>query len=68
MDDGHRPARFLKLFQPAAAYWDGERATEWAGNRDALAVLEEARKEIEVFRRYSDYFSYCFFVMRRSAA
>ena len=42
-----------------------KRAVDWAGNADAQAVLEEARQEIAVFREYSDYYSYGFFVMRR---
>ena len=41
-----------------------EKETEWKGIRAAEAVLAGARKEISVFRRYSDYFSYAFFVMR----
>lgn len=36
----------------------------WSGNADAVAVLFEARKEISLFRKYSDYFSYAFFIMR----
>jgi SAM-dependent methyltransferase len=42
-----------------------KKSAEWSGNADALAVLEEARNEIEVFRQYSSYYSYGFFVMRR---
>jgi SAM-dependent methyltransferase len=41
-----------------------EKESEWQGVEAATAVLEEARKEISTFRRYSDYFSYAFFVMR----
>lgn len=54
-----------------AEYYDpmekliAEKCSEWAGIPDALAVLEEARNEIEVFRKYSSYYSYGFFVMRR---
>lgn len=54
-----------------AEYYDpmekliAEKRSEWAGIPDALAVLEEARNEIEVFRKYSSYYSYGFFVMRR---
>lgn len=36
----------------------------WSGNSDAEAVLSEARNEISVFRKYSDYFGYAFFTMR----
>lgn len=42
-----------------------KKALEWEGNPEALAVLEEAQNEIEVFRQYSSYYSYGFFVMRR---
>jgi len=41
-----------------------EKEIDWKGIPTAEAVLAEARKEISVFRRYSDYFSYAFFVMR----
>ncbi|MEP1469794.1 MAG: class I SAM-dependent methyltransferase [Halieaceae bacterium] len=40
------------------------KAKEWQGNAEAEAVLAEARKEISLFRRFSDYFNYAFFVMR----
>ena len=42
-----------------------QKSKDWAGNPDAMAVLEEAQNEIEIFREYSDYYSYVFFVMRR---
>lgn len=41
-----------------------EKTVEWNGIPEAEAVLKEARNEISIFRRYSDYFSYAFFVMR----
>jgi SAM-dependent methyltransferase len=34
-----------------------------AGDAAALAVVEEARHEIEMFRRYADYYGYAFFVV-----
>ena len=37
----------------------------WKGIPEAEDVLAEARKEIEVFGRCSQYYSYAFFVMRR---
>jgi SAM-dependent methyltransferase len=40
------------------------KAQEWLDIPDAEAVLAEARNEISLFRRFSDYFSYAFFVMR----
>ena len=42
-----------------------EKTAEWKGIPEGEAVLQEARKEIATFRRYSDYFSYAFFVMRK---
>jgi ubiquinone/menaquinone biosynthesis C-methylase UbiE len=42
-----------------------EKEPDWRGIPTAEAVLGEARNEISVFRRYSDYFSYAFFVMRK---
>jgi SAM-dependent methyltransferase len=41
-----------------------EKAKDWMGVPEAEAVLNEARNEISVFRHYSDYFGYSFFVMR----
>lgn len=38
---------------------------KWKGIRDAEDVLAEARQEISVFRTYSRYYGYAFFVMRR---
>jgi len=36
----------------------------WSGITEAEAVLKEAKNEIIVFRKHSDYFSYAFFIMR----
>ena len=41
-----------------------QKSVEWASIAEAQEVLEEAQSEIEVFRRYSEYFGYAFFVMR----
>ena len=41
------------------------KSKEWAGIPEALEVMDEARHEMEVFRRYSDYFGYAFFIMSR---
>ena len=41
-----------------------EKQQDWSGIPEAAAVLAEAKKEVSGFRRYSDYFSYAFFVMR----
>jgi SAM-dependent methyltransferase len=42
-----------------------EKSKEWEGILEGLEVIEEARHEIEIFRKYSSYFGYAFFVMRR---
>ena len=42
-----------------------KRSQDWRGIPEAEAVLREATNEISVFRRYSDYFSYAFFVLAR---
>lgn len=42
-----------------------QKSKDWAGRPDAMVVLEEAQNEIDIFREYSDYYSYVFFVMRR---
>lgn len=41
-----------------------ENEKAWSGIPEAEAVLSEARNEISVFRKHSDYFSYAFFIMR----
>ena len=40
-----------------------EKTLEWSDIPEAEAVLQEASNEISIFRRYSDYFSYAFFIM-----
>lgn len=42
-----------------------EYETRWKGISEAEAVLQEARAEIAMFERYSDFYGYAFFVMRR---
>lgn len=42
-----------------------ELKSPWRGVSEAEEVLEEARKEIALFKKHSDYFSYAFFIMRR---
>ena len=42
-----------------------EKTEDWRGIPEAEAVLAEAENEISLFRQYSDYYSYAFFVMRR---
>jgi SAM-dependent methyltransferase len=42
-----------------------EKSKEWAGIPQGLEVIEEARLEIELYRKYSDYYGYAFFIMQR---
>lgn len=44
-----------------------EKSRAWEGVAQGLAVIEEARNEIELYQKYSDYYGYAFFVMRRPA-
>lgn len=41
------------------------KSKEWAGIQEGLAVIGEARHEIGLYRKYSKYYGYAFFVMRR---
>ena len=41
-----------------------EKEKEWKDIAEAEGVLSEARNEVSIFREYSDYFGYAFFVMR----
>lgn len=38
----------------------------WAEEPVALEVIQKARFEIEMFRKYHEYYGYCFFIMRKS--
>ena len=41
---------------------------EWKTEPEEVKViLQEARREIDMFRRFHDYYGYCFFVMKRTA-
>jgi hypothetical protein len=39
-------------------------AEKYAGDPEALRVVDSIREEIEVYREFSDYYGYAFFVMR----
>jgi trans-aconitate methyltransferase len=61
---------------PPQAWWDdyygpmeqrvAEFRTQHEGDTVATEIAEEAEKEIDTFRRFSDYYSYAFFVVRPS--
>lgn len=42
-----------------------EKAKDWEDIPQGLEVIEEARHEIGLYRKYSHYYGYAFFVMRR---
>ena len=60
---------------PDEAWWDDfytplqrrleELRGRHAGDGEALAVLDQIAAEPEMYRRYSDYYAYAFFVARR---
>ena len=62
---------------PDEAWWDDfympmERRIEelrgrYAGDAEALAVLDQLAQEPEMHRRHSDYYAYEFFVIHRDA-
>jgi ubiquinone/menaquinone biosynthesis C-methylase UbiE len=43
-----------------------ELRVKYAGNAKALAEVEFGEREIEMFRKYSDYYGYVFYVMQKS--
>jgi hypothetical protein len=40
---------------------------QFAGDALALSILDEARREIDMFRRYSEYYGYMFIVLKPEA-
>ncbi|MEL7509727.1 MAG: class I SAM-dependent methyltransferase [Cyanobacteria bacterium J06554_1] len=58
------PAAWTEQYYNPMEQRIAEKTPEWSGIPEAEAVLKEARNEISTFRRYADYFSYAFFVMR----
>ncbi len=63
------------LTLPASTWWDGyytqilERMEvlnkKYADDETARKVFDEEKREIEMFRRYSDYYSYVFYIAKR---
>ena len=66
---GYQPVEHFTL--PESAWWDYYRAIEkrvmrmkekYKNNSGALEVLETEMQEIDLYRRYSDYYGYVFFI------
>ncbi|MGD9078224.1 MAG: class I SAM-dependent methyltransferase, partial [Desulfobacterales bacterium] len=66
---GYQPVAHFIL--PESAWWDYYRAIEkrvmlmkekYKNNSNALEVLETEMREIDLYRKYSDYYGYVFFV------
>ena len=66
---GYQPVEHFTL--PESAWWDYYRAIEkrvmrmkekYKNNSTALEVLETEMREIDLYRRYSDYYGYVFFI------
>jgi ubiquinone/menaquinone biosynthesis C-methylase UbiE len=59
---------------PASSWWDHyytpleanlqAMRSKYAGNEEALSVIEAAQVEIDLHRKYSDYYGYVFFIMQ----
>jgi SAM-dependent methyltransferase len=59
------PSSWTDLYYDPLANRVTEYEEKWKGIPDAEDVLAEARNEISVFAKYSLYYSYAFFVMRK---
>ena len=38
---------------------------KYTNNKEALTVIEEEENEIELYRKYSDYYGYEFYIMQK---
>jgi ubiquinone/menaquinone biosynthesis C-methylase UbiE len=59
---------------PESAWWDyynpiikklPDLKKKYTNNKEALAVIEEEENEIELYRKYSDYYGYEFYIMKK---
>ena len=67
-DVGHfvlPPEAWTRHYYDHLAVRVAECESGWKGDSEAEAALREARTELAVFERCSEYYSYAFFVMRR---
>jgi len=71
-EEGYSIVGYFTL--PDSSWWDDyytpleanvqTMRSKYAGNEDALSVIEAAQREIDLHRKYSAYYGYVFFVMR----
>ena len=38
---------------------------KYQGNENALSIFEEIKKEIDLYKRFSDFYGYEFFIMQK---
>ncbi|MGD0877637.1 MAG: class I SAM-dependent methyltransferase [Anaerolineales bacterium] len=73
---GYRESGYFVL--PESAWWEdyytpleeriGMLGEEYRGNGEAQAFLHESQREIDLYRQYSDWYGYVFFVMQKLPA
>ena len=60
------PARsWLDDFYDPMGQRIAELRKKYAGNDEALSVFEISQTEIDIFRKYHDFYGYAFFIMRK---
>jgi len=59
------PSSWTELYYDPLEERIKEYQDKWSGNSEAEKALEEARNEISVFKQFSEYYGYVFFVMRK---
>ncbi|HXG68618.1 MAG TPA: class I SAM-dependent methyltransferase [Blastocatellia bacterium] len=72
-DSGYKTVDYFAL--PESAWWDDYYAPlegrlkilqeKYKGDEEALAVLEMERAEIDLYRKYSDFYGYVFYIMQK---
>ena len=60
---------------PESAWWDdyyiplesrlANLRNKYKGNPDANAILDEQQREIELYKKYSQYYGYVFYIMQK---
>ena len=69
---GYKPVNQFILSE--SAWWDyydpiikklPDLKKKYTNNKEALAVIEEEKNEIELYQKYSDYYGYVFYIMQK---